>query len=77
MRTTMAVEDVRMSLPELIGTLAPGDEVILTRNRQPVAKLLGEPPVMRKPRTPGNCKGMIALLIENDEHLEGFAEDFS
>ena len=28
----------------------------------------------RKPRVLGNCKGMITLLVEDDEHLEGFAE---
>ena len=25
-----------------------------------------------EPRKPGNCQGMITLLVEDDEHLEGF-----
>jgi antitoxin (DNA-binding transcriptional repressor) of toxin-antitoxin stability system len=54
--------------------LAPGDEVIITENQRPVAKLLSQPAEKRKPRTPGNCKGMIMLLVEDDEHLEGFAD---
>ena len=72
MQTTVAVEDIRVTLPELLDTLAPGDEVILTRNRQPVAKLVGEPAPPRHPRQPGNCRGMITLLVEDDEHLVGF-----
>jgi hypothetical protein len=47
----------------------------LTRNQQPVAKLLVPPPApQRLPRVPGNCKGMITLLIEDDEHLKDFEE---
>ena len=74
MQTTMAVEDLKLTLPELLDRLAPGDEVILTRNQQPVAKLVGESPRPRQPRRPGNCRGMITLLIEDDEHLAGFAD---
>jgi antitoxin (DNA-binding transcriptional repressor) of toxin-antitoxin stability system len=74
MQTTMAVEDIKMTLPELLDSLSPGDEVILTRNHRPVAKLMSEAPKPRQPRKPGNCKGMITLLVEDDEHLEGFAE---
>jgi antitoxin (DNA-binding transcriptional repressor) of toxin-antitoxin stability system len=74
MQTTMAVEDIKVSLQELLDCLSPGDEVILTRNHRPVAKLVSEASKLRKPRKPGNCKGMITLLVEDDEHLEGFAE---
>ena len=74
MQTTMAVEDIKVTLPELLDTLTPGDEVILTRNHQTVAKLLSEPAKKRQSRIAGNCKGMITLLVEDDEHLEGFAE---
>ena len=42
MQTTMAVEDIKLTLPELLDTLTPGDEVILTRNQQVVAKLVSE-----------------------------------
>jgi len=72
MQTTMAVEDIKVTLPELIDSLTPGDEVILTRNHQPVAKLVSEPAKQRKPRVPGLGKGQITLLVEDDEHLEGF-----
>ncbi len=42
MQTTMAVEDIKVTLPELLDSMTPGDEVILTRNQQPVAKLVSE-----------------------------------
>jgi antitoxin (DNA-binding transcriptional repressor) of toxin-antitoxin stability system len=75
MQTTMAVEDLKLTLPELLDILTPGDEVILTRNQQPVAKLLVPPPAPQQlPRVPGNCKGMITLLVEDDEHLKDFEE---
>ena len=32
------------------------------------------PAPQRLPRVPGNCKGMITLLIEDDEHLKDFEE---
>ena len=30
MQTTLAVEDIKLTLPELLDSLSPGDEVILT-----------------------------------------------
>jgi antitoxin (DNA-binding transcriptional repressor) of toxin-antitoxin stability system len=68
------VDDTKLSLPQLIDQLAPGDEIILTRDKKPVAKLIGEKQAERARREPGNCKGMIELAIEDDEHLKHFAE---
>lgn len=64
MQTTMAVEEITMTLPELLDRLMPGDEVILTRNQQTVAKLVGEAP-MESPKSrpgPGLGKGMITFI---------------
>ena len=74
MQTTIAVEDLKVTLPELLDSLTPGDEVILTRNHQPVAKLVSEPQKPRQPRKAGNCIGMIRIVADDDEHLEDFAE---
>lgn len=64
MQTTMAVEDIKVTLPELLDRMMPGDEVILTRNQQPVAKLVSEAPKPAlKPRPgPGLGKGMITFI---------------
>ncbi len=74
MQTTLEVENLRVTLPELIDHLAPGDEVILTRNQERVAKLVGESPRPRQPRVPGLGKGMITIVTEDDDHLRDFAE---
>lgn len=64
MQTTMALEDLELSLPELLDNLGPGDELILTRNEQPVGKLVSEvPKPTPKPRPgPGLGKGMITFI---------------
>ena len=74
MRTTMEVENIHMTLPELLDHLTPGDEVILTRNHQRVAKLVSETPPLRQPRVPGLGQGMITIISDDDEHLQDFAE---
>lgn len=74
MSSIITVEEAQAKLKELIYQLAPGEEVIITDNQQPVAKLVSERPRQRQPRVPGNCKGMITLLVEDDEHLEDFKE---
>jgi len=74
MQTTMAVEDIKMTLPELLDSLTPGDEVILTRNHQRVAKLVSEMPPERKPRVPGLGKGMITSISDDEDHMKDFAE---
>lgn len=74
MTTTLSIEEVQARLPEIISSLAPGVEVVITDGHQPVAKLSGERIREQKPRSPGNCKGMITLLVEDDEHLADFAE---
>lgn len=74
MSETITVEEAQARLKELIRGLAPGEEVVITENQQPVARLVSEQPLKRKPRQAGRCKGMITLLVEDDEHLKDFAE---
>jgi antitoxin (DNA-binding transcriptional repressor) of toxin-antitoxin stability system len=74
MSHTVSVEEAQARLRELIRPLAPGEEVVIAQNEQPVVKLVGEPSPQRQPRVPGNCKGMITLLVEDDEHLADFQE---
>ena len=73
MGTTISIDEAQAKLAELIRQLAPGEEIIITENQQPVAKLVSQPKPSQR-RQPGRCKGMITLLVEDDEHLEGFKE---
>ena len=72
--STMTIEEAQAKLSEVIDNLAPGEEVIITRNEQPVAKLVGQQRPMRKPRRPGSAKGKLVILAEDDEHLEDFKD---
>ena len=44
MSTIMADEDIRLTVSEMRGQLSLGQEIILTRHQQPVAKLIYEAP---------------------------------
>jgi antitoxin (DNA-binding transcriptional repressor) of toxin-antitoxin stability system len=71
---TVTIEEAQAKLPEIIDTLVPGEELIITRNHQPVAKLVGQQQPVRKPRRPGSAKGTLVILAEDDEHLEDFKD---
>lgn len=71
-----ALETLSMTLSELLSTLSPGDELVLTKNHQPVAKLVAETSLetTHQPRQPGNCKGLMTIIADDEEHLKDFAE---
>ena len=73
MQSTITLEEAQKRLAELSRQLEPGEELVITENEEPVAKLVSQPKPRRR-REPGRCKGMITLLVEDDEHLEGFEE---
>jgi antitoxin (DNA-binding transcriptional repressor) of toxin-antitoxin stability system len=73
MSNTVTLEEAQAHLAELIEHLGPGDEIVITREQQPVAKLVGSGPA-RKPRHPGSVKGMLTIVSDDDEHLEDFKE---
>jgi antitoxin (DNA-binding transcriptional repressor) of toxin-antitoxin stability system len=73
MSTTVTLEEAQVRLAELIEHLAPGDEIVITRAHQPVAKLVSSRPP-RQPRQPGSGKGMLTIVSDDDEHLEDFKE---
>ena len=72
----ITIEEAQAKLPDLIHNLTPGDEVVITENNQPVAKLVSELP---KPKAglrppPGLGKGFITIVSDDDDHLKDFAE---
>ena len=75
MSTTITLEEAQLSLKELVHRLAPGEEIVITENQQPVARLVSEqtPSAKRRPG-PGLGKGMITIVSDDDEHLKDFAE---
>ena len=69
----VTIQEAQAGLLDLIHKLVPGDEVVITENNQPVAKLVSSPADKPRPM-PGRCKGMLTILAEDDEHLEDFKE---
>ena len=72
-RSSISLEEAQATLPDLISNLGPGEEVVITKDDQPVAELrsLGA----GKPQARfGSCKGMLTIVAEDAEHLEDFKE---
>ena len=72
--TTVTIEEAQAKLPELIEMLGRGEELVITRGQQPVARLMSEQPPAQKPRQPGSAKGKLVVLKKDEEHLEDFKE---
>ena len=70
--TTVTLEEAQAKLAQLIEQLAAGEELVITRDQQPIARLLAEEKAHHKPRKAGNCKGMLAIVADDDEHLKDF-----
>ncbi len=74
--TTVSVQEAQAKLSALIRKLKPGDELVITENNQPVAKLVPETrqpkPGLRPP--PGLGKGCITIILDDEEHLKDFEE---
>jgi antitoxin (DNA-binding transcriptional repressor) of toxin-antitoxin stability system len=74
MLPSITIEEAQAKLPEIIGKLGPGEEVVITKDDQPVAKLVSQQKEARQPRQPGSAKGILVINVEDEEHLEDFKE---
>jgi antitoxin (DNA-binding transcriptional repressor) of toxin-antitoxin stability system len=74
---TVTIEEAKAKLPEIIDKLAPGEEMLITRNDQPVAKLVDQMQPGRKLRQPGTCRDLLIIVSDDDEHLKDFAHYMS
>jgi antitoxin (DNA-binding transcriptional repressor) of toxin-antitoxin stability system len=73
--TTISVEEAQERLSELIDQLAPGQELVITRDAQPVATLRAEATVHRQRRQPGSAKDRSHWMAPDfDAPLEEFRE---
>ncbi|MEX1229660.1 MAG: type II toxin-antitoxin system prevent-host-death family antitoxin [Planctomycetaceae bacterium] len=72
--TTVSLTEAQSKLSELVHQLTPGQEVVITENNQPIARLLpAHPP---KPhRTLGTLRGTVVHVAPDcDAPLDDFKE---
>jgi antitoxin (DNA-binding transcriptional repressor) of toxin-antitoxin stability system len=73
--TTLSIQEVQSRLPDLIGHMTPGEEIILTQNDQPVARLIRTTPPERKVRQLGTLKGTVLYMAADfDAPLDDFKD---
>jgi len=71
MTKTVELAAAQAKLGEIIAGLGPGEEVLVVRDRQPVARIVSA--TKGKPRF-GGCKGMLTIVEDDDEHLKDFEQ---
>jgi prevent-host-death family protein len=74
--TTISIEEAQANLPDLIHRLSSGDEVVITENNHPVARLV---PTVTEPlpqsREPGFLRGSVLYMSPDfDAPLEDFRD---
>lgn len=71
---SITVEETQIEWSTLIDQLHPGDEVVITRNSKPVARLLAEPAMLPVKRKAGVCKGLARIISEDKDYLQDFKD---
>jgi antitoxin (DNA-binding transcriptional repressor) of toxin-antitoxin stability system len=74
MSQVVSVEHASAHLVELVSSLKPGFQIILTSGNKPVARIfpIAEPSLPRDGF--GACKGLLVINREDDRHLGGFID---
>jgi prevent-host-death family protein len=71
---TVTLQEAQAQFPKLIEQLRPGDEIVITRDQKPVARLVGKraPP---GPRQLGTLKGTVRYMAPDfDAPLDDFRD---
>ena len=73
MPATVTLEEAQAKLRELIAQLSPGEELTITENQQPVAKLVATVKPVERPL--GTLRGTVLYMAADfDAPLEDFKE---
>jgi len=70
------IAEAKKQIAELIEAAMRGEEIEISKDNQPVAKIVGIPPANKKrwPSKAGSAKGMVWMSDDFDEPLEEFKE---
>ena len=71
--STITLEEAQDHLAEVISQLSPGEPVIITLHDKPIARLIAAEASLQLPRKAGTAKGLLTILVEDEEHLQDFA----
>jgi prevent-host-death family protein len=71
--TQVNLVEAQNRLPELIVAAAQGEDVVITRDERPVAKLVAVQQPKPRPRF-GSAKGLITMADDFDAPLDDFRE---
>lgn len=75
MVASIPVEEAQAKLKELIDNLLPGEEIVITRNEIPIAKLVSEPTLQHSRPAPGLGRGAVVYIAPDfDEPMDEFGE---
>jgi antitoxin (DNA-binding transcriptional repressor) of toxin-antitoxin stability system len=73
--STVTLEEAQSHLAQLIEQLQPGEEILITRDQKPVARLIAESQPRQQPRRLGTMKGTVLHVAPDfDAPLEDFKE---
>jgi len=73
----MKTIDINQALPQillLIEKAVDGEEIIITKNNQPIVKLVSLQPLPKLPPLFGSDQGLISITDDFDEPLEDFKD---
>ena len=71
---TVTIKQAQAQLPELIQHLNIGDELVITENNLPVARLARTEPKQLWPCRAGSAKGRVRIAADFDVPLPDFVE---
>ncbi len=72
----LPLEQAEGHLAEIVEKMSPGEEIELTRDNKPVARIVATSPKSpRKPRQPGTLRGTVLYVAPDFDAIpEGFEE---
>ncbi|QIR38212.1 type II toxin-antitoxin system Phd/YefM family antitoxin [Tolypothrix sp. PCC 7910] len=69
---TIDITQALAEISELIAKAVDGEEIIITKNNQPIVKLVGLQPLPQRPPLFSSDYGLISITDDFDEPLEEF-----
>lgn len=70
----ISIAEASENLAQFIDAALTGEEIIITKDNQPVVRLAPVTPSIKRDRQPGSAKGSVWMSDDFDEPLEEFKE---